>query len=36
MIVFVHQSEYIPWIGFFDKLTRCDTFVIYDDAPTND
>lgn len=32
MRVFVHQPEYIPWIGFFDKLARCDTFVIYDDA----
>ncbi len=32
MIVFVHQPEYIPWLGFFDKLARCDTFVIYDDA----
>jgi hypothetical protein len=32
MIVFVHQPEYIPWIGFFDKLARCDVFVIYDDA----
>ncbi|MGD6807453.1 MAG: WbqC family protein [Candidatus Bathyarchaeia archaeon] len=32
MIVFVHQPEYIPWIGFFDKLARCDVYVIYDDA----
>ncbi|MDR1992624.1 MAG: WbqC family protein [Nitrososphaerota archaeon] len=32
MIIFVHQPEYIPWLGFFDKLARCDTFVIYDDA----
>jgi hypothetical protein len=32
MIVFVHQPEYIPWLGFFDKLAKCDTFVIYDDA----
>jgi hypothetical protein len=32
MILFVHQPEYIPWIGFFDKLARCDVFVIYDDA----
>jgi hypothetical protein len=32
MILFVHQPEYIPWLGFFDKLARCDTFVIYDDA----
>jgi hypothetical protein len=32
VIIFVHQPEYIPWLGFFDKLSRCDTFVIYDDA----
>ncbi|MCL5877530.1 MAG: WbqC family protein [Candidatus Bathyarchaeota archaeon] len=32
MIVFVHQPEYMPWLGFFDKLSRCDTYVIYDDA----
>ncbi|MCW3996193.1 MAG: WbqC family protein [Candidatus Bathyarchaeota archaeon] len=32
MLVFVHQPEYIPWLGFFDKLARCDTFIIYDDA----
>ncbi len=32
MIVFVHQPEYIPWLGFFDKLARCDTYVVYDDA----
>jgi hypothetical protein len=32
MIVFVHQPEYLPWLGFFDKLARCNTFVIYDDA----
>jgi hypothetical protein len=32
MIVYVHQPEYIPWLGFFDKLARCDTYVIYDDA----
>jgi hypothetical protein len=32
MITFVHQPEYIPWLGFFDKLARCDTFVIYDNA----
>ncbi|MGD0406335.1 MAG: WbqC family protein, partial [Candidatus Bathyarchaeia archaeon] len=32
MIIFVHQPEYMSWLGFFDKLARCDTFVIYDDA----
>jgi hypothetical protein len=32
MRVFVHQPEYIPWLGFFDKLARCDVYVVYDDA----
>jgi hypothetical protein len=32
MILFVHQPEYIPWLGFFDKLARCDYFIVYDDA----
>lgn len=32
MITFVHQPEYLPWMGFFDKLARCDIFVVYDDA----
>ncbi|MGE5554751.1 MAG: WbqC family protein [Methanocella sp.] len=32
MIVYVHQPEYLPWLGFFDKLSRCEVYVIYDDA----
>lgn len=32
MMTFVHQPEYLPWLGFFDKLARSDVFVIYDDA----
>jgi len=32
MIVYVHQPEYLPWLGFFDKLSRCDIYVVYDDA----
>jgi hypothetical protein len=32
MRVFVHQPEYLPWLGFFDKLARCDVYVVYDDA----
>ncbi len=32
MITFVHQPEYIPWIGFFDKLLQSDIFIVYDDA----
>ncbi|MCR8641092.1 WbqC family protein [Paenibacillus sp. N1-5-1-14] len=30
MIVAVHQPNYIPWIGFFDKMDQVDQFVILD------
>ena len=26
------QSSYVPWKGFFDLLSRCDVYVIYDSA----
>ncbi len=32
MITFVHQPEYMPWLGFFDKLSKCDVFIVYDDV----
>jgi hypothetical protein len=32
MIVGVHQPNYLPYLGFFDKMRRSDIFVIYDDA----
>jgi hypothetical protein len=32
MIIGIHQPNYLPYIGFFDKLRRSDVFVIYDDA----
>ncbi|MBF0127493.1 MAG: WbqC family protein [Magnetococcales bacterium] len=28
----VLQPGYLPWLGFFDLLHRCDLFVIYDDV----
>jgi hypothetical protein len=31
-VVAVHQPNYLPWLGFFHKLNRSDTFVILDDA----
>lgn len=25
------QSGYLPWLGYFEQIARCDLFVIYDD-----
>jgi WbqC-like protein family len=32
MRVVILQPSYLPWLGFFDQLHRCDCFVIYDDV----
>lgn len=30
--VAAHQPNFLPWLGFFDKLARCDRFVLLDDV----
>ena len=32
MKVGILQPGYLPWLGFFDQVYRCDTFVLYDDV----
>lgn len=32
MIMTIHQPEYLPYIGFFDRIARADIFVILDDV----
>lgn len=33
MIVGIHQPNYIPWLGYFYKILKCDVFVFLDNAP---
>ena len=35
MIVAIHQPNYLPYLGFFDKMGKSDVFIIYDDAQFN-
>ena len=35
MKIAVHQPNYLPYIGYFDKMKNVDLFVIYDDAQFN-
>lgn len=36
MIVAVHQPQYLPWLGYFDKIAGCDEFVILDNVQYKD
>lgn len=31
-IIAIHQPNYLPWIGYFHKMLRCDIFVYADDV----
>ena len=32
MMVAIHQPQYMPWLGHFDKMDRADVFVLLDNV----
>ncbi len=32
MTIGIHQPNYLPWLGYFEKMRWCDTFVILDNV----
>ncbi len=32
MVISVHQPDYLPYLGYFDKIKKSDIFVIFDEA----
>lgn len=32
MRIAIHQPQYLPWLGYFDKMDRADVFVMLDDV----
>ena len=32
MILAAHQPQFMPWLGYLDKMRHCDVFVILDDV----
>lgn len=36
MIIAAHQPQYLPWLGYFDKISACDVFVVLDNVQYKD
>jgi hypothetical protein len=32
-LVAIHQPNFLPWLGFFDKLAKADHFILLDSVP---
>jgi hypothetical protein len=31
-VICIHQPDFLPWLGFFERLKRCDIFVVLDNV----
>lgn len=36
MVVGIHQPNYFPWMGYFDKMDKADVFILLDDVQLTD